>query len=141
MNENFTNAMNNASNSQNFNVTAITDAALHEDDSVTSNAMKIVILVIACTGVVTNLIVVIVFLNDRKLRRKIPNICIINQVCIFLNFFFKLNNTKVPLIFSFLLKCFLLFRSYLKRMRSTKVFIPDRVHNSAQVCGVCKNYI
>ena len=53
------------------------------------NAMKIVILVIACTGMVTNLIVVIVFLNDRKLRRKIPNICIINQVCISLNPFFN----------------------------------------------------
>ena len=106
MNENFTNAMNNANNSQKFNVTAITDAALHEEALGTLNAMKIVILVIACTGVVTNLIVIIVFLNDRKLRRKIPNICIINQVCIFLNFFFKLNNTKVPLIFKIFVEVF-----------------------------------
>ena len=29
--------------------------------------MKIVILVIACVGIITNAIVVIVFLNDRKL--------------------------------------------------------------------------
>ena len=108
MDENFTNAMNNANNnSQKFNVTAITDAALHEDDSGTLNAMKIVILVIACTGVVTNIIVVIVFLKERKLRRKIPNICIINQVGIFLNFFFKLNNTKVPLIFKIFIEVFL----------------------------------
>ena len=68
---------------ENENVTYI---IANEDDSGNFNAMKIVILVIACVGVVTNIIVVIVFLNDRKLRRKIPNICIINQVCIFLTF-------------------------------------------------------
>ena len=68
---------------ENENVTYIIG---NEDDSGNFNAMKIVILVIACVGVVTNIIVVIVFLNDRKLRRKIPNICIINQVCIFLTF-------------------------------------------------------
>ena len=90
MDEHFTNAMNSTNSSQEFNSTAITDAALDEDNSGSLNAMKIVILVIACTGVVTNLIVVIVFLNDRKLRRKIPNICIINQVCMFFNYFFEI---------------------------------------------------
>ena len=35
------------------------------------NAMKIIQVIIASMGVITNIIVVIVFLNDRKLRRKI----------------------------------------------------------------------
>ena len=55
-----------------------------EDDSGNFSGMKIVQIVIGSMGMITNIIVVIVFLNDRKLRRKIPNICIINQVCIFL---------------------------------------------------------
>ena len=42
--------------------------------------MKILQTAITSMGIVTNLIVVTVFVNDRKLRRKIPNICIINQV-------------------------------------------------------------
>ena len=50
----------------------------NEDNSEKFKGMKIVIVVIACVGVTTNLIVVIAFLNDKKLRRKIPNICIIN---------------------------------------------------------------
>ena len=36
--------------------------------------------VIAAMGILTNLIVIIVFLKDKNLRKKIPNICIINQV-------------------------------------------------------------
>ena len=35
---------------------------------------------IASLGIVTNLTVIVVFLNHKKLRRKIPNIFIINQV-------------------------------------------------------------
>ena len=35
---------------------------------------------IACIGIVSNLTVIVVFLNHKKLRRKIPNIFIINQV-------------------------------------------------------------
>ena len=68
---------------ENENVTYIIG---NEDDSENFDAMKIVIIGIACVGIITNAVVVIVFLNDRKLRRKIPNICIINQVCIFLTF-------------------------------------------------------
>ena len=37
-------------------------------------------IIIAASGIVTNLIVIIVFLKDKNLRKKIPNICIINQV-------------------------------------------------------------
>ena len=36
--------------------------------------------VIASMGIISNLTVVIAFLNHKKLRRKIPNIFIINQV-------------------------------------------------------------
>ena len=35
---------------------------------------------ISSVGIVTNVTVIIVFLNDKKLRKKIPNIFIINQV-------------------------------------------------------------
>ena len=44
------------------------------------DVMKILQIVIACLGVFTNLVVVVVFLNNKQMRRKIPNICIINQV-------------------------------------------------------------
>ena len=39
---------------------------------------------IASVGIIANLTVVIAFLNHRKLRRKIPNIFIMNQVNSFL---------------------------------------------------------
>ena len=51
-----------------------------EDTSTGTNTMGIVHSAIASAGVVTNLTVIVVFLNHKKLRRKIPNICIINQV-------------------------------------------------------------
>ena len=37
-------------------------------------------IVIASVGIVANFTVIVVFLNDKKLRKKIPNIFIINQV-------------------------------------------------------------
>ena len=40
---------------------------------------------ISSIGIVTNFTVIIVFLNDKKLRKKIPNIFIINQVRMILN--------------------------------------------------------
>ena len=67
------------------NVTEIMENA---NDSVEFNGMKIVQVIIASMGVITNIIVVIVFLKDRKLRRKIPNICIINQVCYYCSYLF-----------------------------------------------------
>ena len=42
--------------------------------------MMILSTLIASVGIVANFTVVIVFLHDRKLRRKIPNIFIIHQV-------------------------------------------------------------
>ena len=61
-----------------------TDRMEYENDSGNFNGLKILQLVIASVGIITNIIVVVVFLNDRKMRRKIPNICIINQVCVLL---------------------------------------------------------
>ena len=40
---------------------------------------------ISSVGIVTNFTVIIVFLNDKKLRKKIPNIFIINQVSLIFN--------------------------------------------------------
>ena len=51
-----------------------------EDTATGTNTVGIVHSVIAYVGIVTNLTVMVVFLNDKKLRRKVPNICIINQV-------------------------------------------------------------
>ena len=61
------------------------------DDNVTTNetseeisqnvdVMMILSSTIACVGIVSNLTVVIVFLNHKKLRCKIPNMFIINQL-------------------------------------------------------------
>ena len=49
---------------------------------VDSRAQSILIIqsTVAALGIVTNLTVIVVFLNHKKLRGKIPNIFIINQV-------------------------------------------------------------
>ena len=52
---------------------------LEENDN-SLDVMKIVQLSIAPVGIIGNLTVIIVFLNHRKLRRKIPNRFIVNQV-------------------------------------------------------------
>ena len=44
------------------------------------DVMEIVQLSIAPVGIIGNLTVIVVFLNHKKLRRKIPNRLIINQV-------------------------------------------------------------
>ena len=44
------------------------------------NIMAILRMTIACFGIVSNTTVVVVFLNHQRLRKKIPNIYIINQV-------------------------------------------------------------
>ena len=61
------------------------------------DVMKILQIVIACLGVLTNLIVVIVFLHNKQMRRKIPNVCIINQVSVEI---FQLHFFKKLVIFS-----------------------------------------
>ena len=52
----------------------------HVDGSAQYDIMTILESTIATIGIINNLIVVFAFLNDKKLRRKIPNIFIINQV-------------------------------------------------------------
>ena len=46
--------------------------------------MEIVQLAIAPVGIIGNLTVIVVFLNHKKLRRKIPNRFIVNQVSQFI---------------------------------------------------------
>ena len=45
-----------------------------------SQSIRIIQSSIASVGIMANLTVIVVFLNHKKLRRKIPNIFIINQV-------------------------------------------------------------
>ena len=71
------------------NVTDVLSTTHNDNFNENFNAMKIIQVIIASMGVITNIIVVIVFVNDMKLRRKIPNICIINQVCVFINILVK----------------------------------------------------
>ena len=49
-------------------------------ESPTFNVMMILKMVIASVGIIANFTVVFAFLNHKKLRRKIPNMFIINQV-------------------------------------------------------------
>ena len=44
------------------------------------NVMQIIQLVIVSVGITANLTVIVVFLNHKELRRKIPNRFIVNQV-------------------------------------------------------------
>ena len=49
-------------------------------DNAREESIRIIQSAVASLGIITNLTVIAVFLNHRKLRRKIPNIFIINQV-------------------------------------------------------------
>ena len=65
-------------------VTTIDSSGTDRSSDNDVDVMMVLSSVIASVGVVSNLIVAAVFLNDKKLRRKIPNIFIINQVSYFL---------------------------------------------------------
>ena len=75
----------------NFNVpsndiitTVSTDTSRMDESSENDiDLMMLFSCVIASLGIVSNLTVVIVFLNHKKFRGKIPNIFIINQVSYF----------------------------------------------------------
>ena len=56
----------------NFNISSI--------DNTREDSIRIIQSTTASVGIVSNLTVIVVFLNHNKLRRKIPNIFIINQV-------------------------------------------------------------
>ena len=64
--------------------TTITNETFISNNSGTGNAredsIRIIQSSVASVGIIANLTVIVVFLNHRKLRRKIPNIFIINQV-------------------------------------------------------------
>ena len=62
---------------QNENVTLDTEISLRETST---NVMMILSSTIASLGIISNLTVVTVFMRNKKLRIKIPNIFIINQV-------------------------------------------------------------
>ena len=63
------------------NITNITSTSTDmEMKSKKLDIMQILLCTIASVGIVANLMVVIAFLRNKKLRRKIPNIFIINQV-------------------------------------------------------------
>ena len=62
------------------------------------DVMEIVQLSIAPVGIIGNLTVIVVFLKDRKLRSKIPNRFIVNQVRIFTYtwlYFFEFLSSRV----------------------------------------------
>ena len=73
-----------------MNETAADTSAVNSTESVTIkiseanreqfNVMQILQLLIVSVGIIGNLTVIIVFMNHRKLRRKIPNRFIVNQV-------------------------------------------------------------
>ena len=73
-----------------MNVTAADTSAANSTESVTIkiseanrerfNVMQILQLIIVSVGIIGNLTVIVVFMNHRKLRRKIPNRFIVNQV-------------------------------------------------------------
>ena len=67
-----------ATNTQTSLVAITTVELIQAGDN--TDLMKILQTLISTCGITTNLLVVIVFLNDKEMRRKIPNICIINQV-------------------------------------------------------------
>ena len=63
-----------------INCTNTGNSSAIEDGELTSQIIATLQSVIASVGIVANSKVIIVFLNNEKMRRKIPNIFIINQV-------------------------------------------------------------
>ena len=73
-----------------FNITAAVDydnttEAKSAEDTRTIDVMVLLSAIIASVGIVANATVIFAFLNHKKLRGKIPNIFIVNQVSIILN--------------------------------------------------------
>ena len=58
----------------------VTDSLDTDGTSTSIDVMLVLSSAIASVGIISNLTVVVVFVNDKKLRSKIPNIFIINQV-------------------------------------------------------------
>ena len=62
----------------------VTTEATPGDPTGTVDVMVLLATIIASVGIVANATVIIAFLNHKKLRGKIPNIFIINQVGVIL---------------------------------------------------------
>ena len=76
-------------------VTTIMMSSNSEEESGGEDVMQILQSIIASVGIVANLTVVIVFSNHKKLRRKIPNRFIVNQVsAVNFTFFSSWHRTK-----------------------------------------------
>ena len=69
------------------NATENMTLTLMSESSQTVDIMMVLSTIVASVGIVANFTVIVVFLNDKKLRRKIPNIFIINQVGILFTHF------------------------------------------------------
>ena len=71
-------------NSDPLAAASVFTVSLASNDSNNDNAREEIIRIIQSTvasvGIVANLTVIVVFLNHKRLRRKIPNMFIINQV-------------------------------------------------------------
>ena len=65
-------------------ITMTLDPSVEPSESL--DIVEILTVIIACLGIISNLIVVTVFLNHKKFRYKIPNLFIIHQVTVF-NFY------------------------------------------------------
>ena len=64
----------------NLNATGNVTLTLMSESSQSVDVMMVLSTIIASVGIVANFTVILVFLNDKKLRKKIQNIFIINQV-------------------------------------------------------------
>ena len=62
--------------------TSITLSGIFEENS-NFDVMRILQIIISSVGIMANLTVVVVFVNHKQLRRKVPNMFIINQVSYF----------------------------------------------------------
>ena len=65
----------------------VTEVAVIDSISATSQMEQVVMIlstIIASVGIIANFTVILVFLNDKKRRQKIPNIFIIHQVRVML---------------------------------------------------------
>ena len=71
-----------------FTNTSATSSVLDWDDNTKDiDTVRILSIVIASVGIVSNFTVVVAFLNHKTFRRKIPNMFIINQVSYICNQF------------------------------------------------------
>ena len=64
----------------NFNCSKSDNTSSNNEDDSILPVNTIIHSTIACVGIIAKATVVVVFLNHKKLRQKIPNIFIINQV-------------------------------------------------------------